>query len=67
MLKLRGIRAVNSSCPRPAYMPAFSGAGLTLERFDEPMPKRDVIAAHRSLQDFHRLPHFWTMAWRAPK
>ena len=48
-------------------MPAFSGAGLTLERFDEPMPKRDVIAAHRSLQDFHRLPHFWTMAWRAPK
>lgn len=61
-----GMAIVNWHRPLSAYLQAFFGAGLTLEHFDEPMPKREVIAAHPSMQDFHRLPHFCTMVWRAP-
>jgi SAM-dependent methyltransferase len=61
-----GMSIVNWHRPLSAYMQAFLQVGLTLEHFDEPMPKPEIIAAHRSMQDFHRLPHFWTMVWRAP-
>jgi SAM-dependent methyltransferase len=61
-----GMAIVNWHRPLSAYLQAFFGAGLTLEHFDEPMPKREVIAAHPAMQDFHRLPHFCTMVWRAP-
>ena len=60
-----GMSIINWHRPLSAYVQAFIGAGLTLEHFDEPMPKREVIAAHSSMQDFHRLPHFCTMVWHA--
>ena len=55
---------VNWHRPLSAYLQAFFTAGLTLEHFDEPMPKREVIAAQAAMRDFHRLPHFCTMVWR---
>jgi SAM-dependent methyltransferase len=61
-----GMNIVNWHRPLSAYMAAFFAAGLALEHFDEPMPKREVIAKHAGMQDFHRLPLFWTMAWRSP-
>ena len=61
-----GMNIVNWHRPLSAYMAAFMAAGLVLEHFDEPLPKREVITRHPKMQDFHRLPHFWTMVWRAP-
>lgn len=61
-----GMSIVNWHRPLSAYMQAFLQSGLTLEHFDEPMPNREAITAHPSMQDFRRLPHFWTMVWRAP-
>ncbi|MEO6875765.1 MAG: class I SAM-dependent methyltransferase [Opitutaceae bacterium] len=61
-----GMSIVNWHRPLSAYMAAFFAAGLQLEQFDEPMPKREVIAKHASMQDFHRMPHFCTMVWRKP-
>ena len=61
-----GMSIVNWHRPLSAYMQEFLKRGLTLEHFDEPMPKPSVIAAHPAMQDFHRLPHFCTMVWRAP-
>jgi SAM-dependent methyltransferase len=60
-----GMSIVNWHRPLSAYLQAFLGAGFTLEHFDEPMPKPPAIAAHPSMQDFHRIPHFCTMVWRA--
>ena len=62
-----GMNIVNWHRPLSAYMSAFFAAGLALEHFDEPLPKREVMTAHPGMQDFHRLPHFWTMVWRAPE
>ena len=60
-----GMSIVNWHRPLSAYLQAFIGAGLTLEHFDEPMPKGGVIAKYPAMQDFRRLPHFCTMVWRA--
>lgn len=61
-----GMSIVNWHRPLSAYMAAFFGAGLKLEHFDEPMPKPAIVAKHPAMQDFHRVPHFCTMVWRAP-
>ena len=61
-----GISIVNWHRPLSAYVQAFLGAGLQLEHFDEPMPTPAVKAKHPKMQDFHRIPHFCTMVWRAP-
>ena len=60
-----GMSIVNWHRPLSAYMQSFLQARLTLEHFDEPVPKPAVIRMHPSMQDFHRLPHFWVMVWRA--
>lgn len=59
-----GMAIVNWHRPLSAYLQAFLATGLQLEHFDEPMPKPEVKARHPAMQDFHRLPHFCTMAWR---
>lgn len=61
-----GMSIVNWHRPLSAYMQAFLGTGMGLEYFDEPTPKRDVLAKHPRMQEFHRVPHFCTMVWRKP-
>jgi hypothetical protein len=61
-----GMSIVNWHRPLSAYLQAFLAAGLRLEHFDEPMPTREAMARQPTLQDFHRVPHFCTMVWRAP-
>lgn len=59
-----GMSIVNWHRPLSAYLQAFLGTGLTLEHFDEPMPKLAALKASPGMSDFSRMPHFCTMVWR---
>ena len=61
-----GISVVNWHRPLSAYMKSFLGEGLTLEHFDEPVPKPETLAKHPRMKDYNRVPHFCTMVWRKP-
>ncbi|MDB6095210.1 MAG: putative methyltransferase [Verrucomicrobia bacterium] len=59
-----GMSIVNWHRPLSDYMKAFLGARMVLEHFDEPVPRRDVIAKNPGMQSLYRVPHFCTMVWR---
>lgn len=61
-----GMSILNWHRPLSAYLQAFLGAGLVLEHFDEPLPAAEAVKLNPGLGDFRRMPHFCTMAWRAP-
>ncbi len=62
----RGISIVNYHRPMGDYMDAFLGAGFRLERFLEPIPSPEQIAAHPRLADYLRVRHFVAMEWVKP-
>jgi ubiquinone/menaquinone biosynthesis C-methylase UbiE len=58
-----GISVVNWHRPLSAYMQAFLSAGFSLEHFNEPAPKPEVLVQHESMRSNQRVPLFCTMAW----
>ena len=60
-----GVSVVNWHRPLSAYLQAFLGASFTLEHFDEPASKPEVLAKHESMRSNQRVPLFCTMVWRA--
>jgi len=60
-----GVSVVNWHRPLSAYFQAFLGATFTLEHFDEPAPKPEVLAQHESMRSNQRVPLFCTMVWRS--
>lgn len=63
-VQFAGVSVVNWHRPLSAYLKAFLAAGFTLEHFDEPAPKPDVLAKHESMRSNQRVPLFCTMVWR---
>ncbi len=60
-----GISVTNWHRPMSAYLQAFLASGFTLEHFNEPAPKPEVLAKHESMRSNQRVPLFCTMSWRA--
>jgi SAM-dependent methyltransferase len=60
------IRIVNWHRPLSAYMQAYLAAGLRLEWFDEPLPRRERLAGlpEHVIEDAFRVPWFTVMRWR---
>ena len=61
-----GMTIVNWHRPLAAYFEALLEAGWLLERFLEPLPSDEAIAAHPHLDDERRIPWFWAARWRKP-
>lgn len=60
-----GISVINWHRPMSAYLQAFLANSFTLEHFDEPTPKPEVLAKHESMRSNQRVPLFCTMVWIA--
>jgi hypothetical protein len=45
-------------------MGAYLGAGLTLERYLEPMPDDPSLRENPRFEDWFRVPNFEVMVWR---
>jgi SAM-dependent methyltransferase len=65
-LEWAGISIINWHRPLSAYMEAFLGAGLLLERFVEPLPADESLRDDPYCEDWFRLPEFVAMRWRKP-
>jgi SAM-dependent methyltransferase len=65
-LEWAGISITNYHRPLSAYMEAFLGAGLLLERFVEPLPADESLRDDPYCEDWFRLPEFVAMRWRKP-
>jgi SAM-dependent methyltransferase len=63
-LQWAGISITNWHRPLSAYIEAFLGAGLVLERFLEPLPEDLSLRDDPSCEDWFRLPEFVAMRWR---
>lgn len=59
----RGIRIINYHRPLSAYMSAFLGEGLILEKLLEPEP---AGVTEDELRNYRRVPWFVVMVWRKP-
>ncbi len=58
-----GLRIINRHRPLSRYMALFLGEGLTLERFEEPLP---VTPDDPRTKDYCRAPWIHGMVWRKP-
>jgi SAM-dependent methyltransferase len=65
-LEFFGISIINWHRPLSAYMDAFLGAGLVLERFLEPVPADESLRDDPYWEDLFRVPDFLAMRWRKP-
>jgi SAM-dependent methyltransferase len=65
-LEWAGISITNWHRPLSAYMGAFLGAGLLLEKFVEPLPEDESLRDDPYCEDWFRVPEFVAMRWRKP-
>ena len=65
-LEWKGISITNFHRPLSAYMEAFLGSGLILERFLEPLPEDESLRDDPDMEDNFRIPEFVVMRWRKP-
>jgi SAM-dependent methyltransferase len=63
VLEWDGVRIVNWHRPLSSYMEAYLGAGLTLRRFLEPVPKDESLRNDPYCEDWFRVPIFDVMLW----
>jgi hypothetical protein len=64
VLEWKGISITNYHRPLSAYMETFLGAGLSLERFEEPLPEDETLRDDPDMEDNFRVPEFVVMRWR---
>jgi hypothetical protein len=64
VLEWKGISITNYHRPLSAYMETFLGAGLSLERFLEPLPEDETLRHDPDMEDNFRVPEFVVMCWR---
>jgi len=66
VVEWQGIRIRNWHRPLSAYITAYLRAGLTLRRFYEPTPPRELRGLHPDLDRAFRVPWFTVMVWEGP-
>lgn len=61
-----GISIVNYHRPLSAYLNAFIGQGLRLEKFLEPLPTDESVKLVPRLAEYQRIPFMVIMTWSKP-